>query len=214
MLIVDDSVVARAALTRMFDGDAGFAVAAAVSSAGAALSFLAAESVDLVLLDLDMPGTSGLDALPALIAAGRGARVVVVSGAAADGAAATVSALSLGAADTIAKPAPGALAGRFGALLRERLSVLASGGAASTATCGAAQRLARFDAIAIGASTGGIHALSSLLGQIPPVIDQPIFVTQHLPATFSDYFAVQVGLSGRRPCTVAVDRGRVRAGAI
>ena len=39
-------------------------------------------------------------------------------------------------------------------------------------------------------------------------------MTQHLPADFSSFFASQLALSARRPCAVAVERGRVAAGSI
>ena len=86
VLIVDDSAVARAVLSRFVTSEDRFALAAAVPDARRALEFLSRERVDVILLDLEMPHTHGIDALPQLIAAGQGARVLVVSSAAADGA--------------------------------------------------------------------------------------------------------------------------------
>ena len=117
VLIVDDSAVARAVLSRFVTSEDRFALAAAVPDARRALEFLSRERVDVILLDLEMPHTHGIDALPQLIAAGQGARVLVVSSAAADGAAVTMRALALGAADTLVKPAAGAFASRFGEAL-------------------------------------------------------------------------------------------------
>ncbi len=77
--------------------------------------------VDVILLDIEMPGIDGLTALPDLIAASRGARVLIVSSACDDGAATTVQALALGAADTLVKPEVGAFAGRFADLLNEKI---------------------------------------------------------------------------------------------
>jgi two-component system chemotaxis response regulator CheB len=73
---------------------------------------------------------------------------------------------------------------------------------------------ADYDVVAIGASTGGIHALSELLRAIPPDFRLPILVTQHLPAAFMPYFAAQLAVIGGRPCDVACDRMRVRPGRI
>ncbi|MFX7906687.1 response regulator, partial [Acinetobacter baumannii] len=81
--------------------------------ARAALAFLADHRVDVILLDIELPGIDGLTALPDLIAAGRGARVLIVSSSCGEGAAATIQALTLGAADTLVKPSAGELAGRF-----------------------------------------------------------------------------------------------------
>lgn len=210
VLIVDDSAVARAALSRFVAADPGFDVAGAVPDARRALEFLAREQVDVILLDLEMPQTSGIEALPQVIAAGRGARVLVVSSAAAEGAAVTIRALALGAADTLVKPSAGAFASRFGEILIQRLALLAKPGRPATAprTAAVAPGVS-FDAIAIGASTGGIHALASLLREVPVTVRQPIFITQHLPPSFSPFFAEQVALSAKRRCDVAEDRGAV-----
>lgn len=215
VLIVDDSAVARAALSRFVAHGGRYEVAAALPDAGRALAFLATGRVDVILLDLEMPRTSGIDALPALLEAGQGAKVLVVSGAAAEGAAVTMRALALGAADTLVKPGTGLYATRFGEVLLERLDLLTAAPEAeprASRTRAASVAAPAFDVVAIGASTGGIHALASLLSAIPASVRQPIVVTQHLPAAFSAHFAAQLAISARRPCTVAIDRGRVRAG--
>ncbi len=71
-----------------------------------------------------------------------------------------------------------------------------------------------FDLVAIGASTGGIHALSQFLRAIPASFQVPILVTQHLPSSFMSYFAAQLAVLGGRPCEVATDRMRIRPGRI
>lgn len=215
VLIVDDSAVARAALSRFVSGSGRFSLAGALPDAQRALAFLRKEAVDLILLDLVMPHQSGIDALPALLEAGAGARVLVVSSSAAEGAAVTMRALALGAADTLVKPTIGAFATRFGETLLARLDVLAAHGTVDPMPRRATVMAPPpFDAIAIGASTGGIHALASLLEQVPAHVTQPIFITQHLPPSFSPYFAAQVGVSARRRCAIAVERWPVRSGEV
>ena len=59
--------------------------------------------------------------------------------------------------------------------------------------------------LAIGASTGGIHALGHFLGALPPVIGLPILVTQHLPASFMEAFARQLVSASGREAVVAED---------
>src|SRR3546814_2473062 len=75
ILIVDDSVVARAVIGRLIDNGERFTVAGAVSDARAALAFLVDNRVDMVLLDIELPGIDGQSALPDIIAAGNGAKI-------------------------------------------------------------------------------------------------------------------------------------------
>ncbi|WP_037488253.1 chemotaxis protein CheB [Sphingomonas phyllosphaerae] len=215
VLIVDDSAVARAALSRFILGSGRFELAGALPDAQRALAFLRKEAVDFILLDLVMPHQSGIDALPELLKAGAGARVLVVSSSAADGAVVTMRALALGAADTLVKPGIGAFASRFGETLLARLDLLAThGGNRALPRRATVIAPPPFDAIAIGASTGGIHALASLLEQVPAEMTQPIFVTQHLPPSFSPFFAAQVGVSAKRPCAIGQERRRVADGEV
>jgi two-component system chemotaxis response regulator CheB len=220
ILIVDDSAVARAVIGRMIEGSRRFTLAATMPDVRAALVFLKTNRVDAILLDIEMPGIDGLTALPDLIVASAGAKVLVVSSTCDDGGAATIQALALGAADTLVKPGVGAFAGRFADVLVDKLSRLLAidpvAPAIGPAPVEAAPRSApnRFDIVAIGASTGGIHALSQLLREIPASFITPILITQHLPASFMVYFAAQVAVLAGRPCEVATDRLRIRPGRV
>lgn len=218
ILIVDDSAVARAVLARAIEGCDRLEVAGAVPTAAAALAFLRGRGVDLVILDIQMPGRDGLAALPDLLAAGDGAKVLIVSAAAGDGAAATIQALALGAADTLVKPAPGERAARFEAELLDKLQRLLTpeppAPAREFAATPASTSSEAFQVVGIGASTGGIHALSHLLRGLPATFTPPLLVTQHLPASFIPYFATQLAVLAGRPCDVAVDRLRIRPGRI
>ena len=73
VLVVDDSAVARAVIGRAIESGGRFALAGAVGDAEAALAFLKHNPVDAIVLDVEMPGTDGLTALPDLIAASAGA---------------------------------------------------------------------------------------------------------------------------------------------
>lgn len=224
VLIVDDSAVARAVIGRMIEGSRRFALAGTVPDVQAALAFLKTTRVDAILLDIEMPGVDGLTALPDLIVASDGAKVLVVSSSCDDGGAATIQALSLGAADTLVKPGVGAFAGRFADVLVDKLvRLLAIDPVAPVTpiaikppTVHAVHRSAPspFDIIAIGASTGGIHALSQLLREVPADVTTPILITQHLPESFMPYFAAQVAVLAGRPCDVATDRLRIRSGRV
>ncbi len=213
-MIVDDSTVARAVLSRMVESDPAFEITAVAGTAEDAIEALGECRVDVVVLDLEMPGAGGLKSIPRIIAAAAGAKIMIVSSLAEDGAEQTVAALALGAADTMPKPGTGRFNGRFSEILLNKLKGLgyASNQAplrepASTGP----QPLLRvmpvdpIDVLAVGASTGGIHALGVLFNALPQRIGVPILVTQHLPIPFMAVFARQLGAAARRDAFVAED---------
>lgn len=216
VLIVDDSVVARAVISKMIGGNAAFTVVGAVGDAQAARAFLQANRVDIILLDIEMPGVDGLSALPDLLKLGQGARIIIVSSSCGEGAAATIQALALGAADTLVKPSLGNLVGRFSDTLEEKLvrllECMRQDAAAPQSSAPHDAAGDEFDVIAIGASTGGIHALSQVLREIPAHFDVPILITQHLPPSFMPYFAAQIAVLAGRPCDLATDHMRIERG--
>ncbi len=213
VLVIDDSVVTRCVVVGVIDAMAGHSVVAAVGGIAPALEFLRREPVDLILLDINLPGTDGLTGLPMLAALAPRARIMVLSSHCADGSPTALHARSLGAAATLAKPVSSAMAGRFALQLETRVRAVM----AAPRRAGGPRRNDQrggdvFDVIAIGASTGGIHALTPLLAAIPPEIDIPILVTQHLPEAFTANFAAQLAVAARRPVDVARDSLRVRRG--
>lgn len=217
LMIVDDSMVARAVLSRMVTADDTFEIVAVAGTAEDAIVALGQVRVDVILLDLEMPGAGGLKSIPQIIDAAQGARVLIVSSLAEEGAEETVAALALGAADTLPKPGTGRFNGRFSEILLAKLRAL--GETPSTKVKPrAVNSVARrggdvvalramspdpLELIAIGASTGGIHALAQLFGQLPAKLGVPILVTQHLPAPFIPVFARQLAAASGRDVVVA-----------
>jgi two-component system chemotaxis response regulator CheB len=212
VLVVDDSPTVRAVFARLIDGEADLKVVASEESAEGALVTLLQTSPDVILLDLDMPGMGGLDAMPRMIELASPARVLVVSSLTVRGAEQTLAALSLGAADTLAKPSPGKFDKDYRATLLRKIRLL-----------GRVARRAREKAappaqpqlrphpkevphlIAVGASTGGIHALGQFLGALSPRVQMPILITQHLPASFMDPFVRQLHAASARSAVVACE---------
>jgi two-component system chemotaxis response regulator CheB len=213
-MIVDDSSVARAVISRMVAAHADFEVVALAGNAREALDALKGIKVDIVLLDVEMPGTSGIEALPDILRVGDGARVLIVSSMAEEGAELTVRALAQGAADTLPKPGTGYFAGRFSEVLAERLRQI---GRVSRER----EQLTRpepgkevtlrdmpdgkLGCVALGASTGGLRALIDFLRPLPKKIGVPLLVTQHLPAIFMPYFARQLEAASGRAARVVVE---------
>jgi two-component system chemotaxis response regulator CheB len=221
VLVVDDSPTVRAVFARLIEAEADLEVTASEESAERALATLLQSSPDVILLDLDMPGMGGLDAMPRMIELAAPARVLVVSSLTVRGAEQTLAALSLGAADTLAKPKPGKFDKDYRATLLRKIRLL--GRVAKRArekAAPAAQPPLRPHPkeaphlIAIGASTGGIHALGQLLSSLTPRVQLPILVTQHLPGSFMDPFVRQLRAFSGRPTEVAREGMPVMPGRI
>jgi len=200
-MIIDDSLVARTALRRMVEAADDMEVVAAVSTAENALEVLRGERVDIILLDLDMPGMGGLEALPKLIERAHGARILVVSALTLAGAEHTLAALSLGATDTLPKPQGRGFHGVYREILLGKIRDLGGALADSPKTIRAVTKPVLADrgfsrtppaVLAIGASTGGVHALAQLFAGLPRRLGIPILLTQHLPAAFMSHFARQL----------------------
>jgi len=223
-MIVDDSLTVRTILKRMVESDPALALAGTASSAERAIAQLALEPADVVLLDLEMPGMGGLDALPEILATPARPQVLVVSSLTMDGAEHSLAALQMGAADTLLKPRPGGFTEDYRTQLLGKIRALGTrtaelGGAAALAERSFARapgtaRRRRPEAIAIGASTGGIHALGLLLGALRADCEVPILITQHLPPSFIPVFARQVETACGRPADIATDGMAIRPGRI
>ncbi|WP_233396898.1 chemotaxis-specific protein-glutamate methyltransferase CheB [Qipengyuania sp. YIM B01966] len=230
VMVVDDSLTTRTAIARLIDSAEDMVVAATAASAERALAELPCRPLDVIVLDLEMPGMGGMEALPRLLAARAGVQVLVVSALTEIGAEATLRALALGAADTMPKPRSGGFNARWRESLLKRVRVLgraargtdetvgeSCAGRASTAVRprpanGQDRKAPRI--IAFGASTGGIHALCQVMADLPRAVDLPILVTQHLPPSFMEVFARQLTAAAGRPASVAqtgtvLEQGRI-----
>ena len=221
VVIVDDSPTVRAVLARVVDAETDLELIAVQDSAEGALAKLVELAPDVILLDLDMPGMGGLDVIPRMIELAAPARILVVSSLTVRGAEHTLKALSLGAADTLAKPRPGEFGQEYRDTLLRKVRLL--GRVAKRARLKAmppvptalrAHHGGRPQILAIGASTGGIHALSQLLGALPPQVGLPILVTQHLPGSFMEPFVRQLHTASARPTSVAAEGMPVLPGQV
>jgi len=214
VMLVDDSLVVRSILERIVDQRAGLKICASVASAHDALDYLSREPVDVVVLDVEMPGMNGLDALPHILERAEKARVLILSSNCVEGGPAAIEALALGASDTLAKPGRGSFSGRFAEVLTERIMTLGHQ-QDHPAPLPVAERRAParaalaidtdqpIECIAVAASTGGIPAFTNFLAHLDPKISAPILLTQHLPGAFMEFYAKQIGTMTTRRARVA-----------
>ncbi|MEO1090098.1 MAG: chemotaxis-specific protein-glutamate methyltransferase CheB [Pseudomonadota bacterium] len=230
VLVVDDSAVVRAFVTRRLGAEPDVEVVGTARDGAAAIDAVAANPVDVVVLDVEMPVLDGLAALPRILAAQKPPpKVVMASTLTHRGASVSIQALVRGAADYLPKPTSlhAAAADQFGDALVERIKVWGRLRARGPATRPAvakrpppapppASRLPRVapQALAIGCSTGGPQALLALFDRLRGRQIGPIFVTQHMPPTFTTLFAEQLARASGRPCREATDGERVVADGV
>jgi two-component system chemotaxis response regulator CheB len=104
VMICDDSAVVRGLVTRILEEDPGIQVVSSVGNGQMALSAIERNDVDVVLLDIEMPVMDGLTALPKLLQADPGVRIIMQSTLTLKGADVSLRAMEMGAADYIPKP--------------------------------------------------------------------------------------------------------------
>jgi two-component system response regulator NreC len=79
VLIVDDHAVVRSGIRLLLDAEADMEVVAEAGSADEGVRAARLEQPDVVLMDVTMPGRSGIDAIPDVLEAAPAARVLVLS---------------------------------------------------------------------------------------------------------------------------------------
>jgi len=197
-MLVDDSAIVRGFMRRWIEEEPRIELVKACSDGAQAVNEVANVRPDVIVLDIEMPHMDGLSALPQLRKAAPEARIVMASTLTAAGAAQTVKALSLGAADFIAKPQASAF-GSVDTYRRELIEKIVglgqrAGGHAPASHAAITLRpkplhAAPPAAMLIAASTGGPTALPAFLAPIARRIDAPILIVQHMPASFTPVFA-------------------------
>ena len=214
VLIVDDSTVARKAIEKSLAK--GGLVSHSVSSAQEASDFLEKQSVDIITLDVTMPGLDGPTWLNSRRLAGLGVPVVIVSESGPSRALSILGALENGAQDYIEKSSISS--DDFPAKLlaihksyRPRLSPQQV-----VRRC-ALQRTSvpreRPDLILIGASTGGTEAVMRLLQAMPPD-SPPILIVQHISAHFAHPFAARVAQNAGLKLGICTDGSLLEPGHV
>ncbi len=210
ILIVDDSLIFRSAIQEGLSRENDIEVIGSVWNGIKAMEFIKTTPPDLVTLDIQMPEMDGLQTLQAIqeINASRPADeqvgVIMLSSHTQKGADITVKALEMGAFDFIPKPEGVNLRENIQNLCRQLAVKIRQYGAKSHPSAVTGKRAvglaitkkakicsisAGVNAILIGVSTGGPKALAEILPPLCEQVDVPIFIVQHMPATFTESLA-------------------------
>jgi two-component system chemotaxis response regulator CheB len=104
VMVVDDSAVIRGLLSRALENDPELRVVASVGDGQMAVSAMNRQTIDVIVLDIEMPVMDGLTAIPKLIEIDPAVKIIMASTLTARGADISMRALRAGAADYVTKP--------------------------------------------------------------------------------------------------------------
>lgn len=201
VLIVDDSATMRAILKTMLGKESDIDVVGTAANAAEARTLIKELNPDVITLDIEMPGMNGLEFLAKIMAL-RPLPVIIVSGHTGNGAEVTMEALQIGAFDCYEKPNghDGQLLAGDGGMLariirlaarhgvRPQTSVVKRAARGAAAAAAPAPGAGPKKLIAIGASTGGVEALTKLLAQWPANCP-PTVIVQHISGALAKALA-------------------------
>jgi len=210
VLIVDDSVVFRSQIRAALETSPDIEIAGIANNGKIALQKLAQASVDVVVLDMEMPEMGGMETIKEIRRLKFPTRILVFSSATKRGSVEALEALTHGADDLIAKPdATGIGVGAPGATLKEILvpkvlqfqsTMNPSSTKVTMTTVTEARPKANKkevrgfipEVIVIASSTGGPAAIDAVLALVKNPISVPIVIAQHMPPVFTASMARRI----------------------
>ncbi len=234
LMVVDDSILFRNWMVQNLGADPRFEVVGYAVNALEAKDKLPVLKPDIMTLDIEMPGMTGIDFLrevlplhpvPIILVSSLNVRVF--------------DALAAGAVDFVRKPDMNMEGGKEAFLntLKSKLAagadakvripaappshgdaVHAAGAAASAPTHGTVSsrlpaHFGNIDVIAIGASTGGTEAILEVVRQFPAKMPG-IVITQHMPPGFTSMYAERLNRICHLKVKEACHGDKVQSGQI
>ena len=214
VLVVDDSAVMRKMIPSLLEKDGELEVVATAIDGDFALNKIDQLKPDVVTLDIDMPRMDGLTALSHIVSK-HAIPVIMLSSLTTRGAALTMKALEIGAVDFICKPKAIAQVGEMTGELVSKIKAAARQKGVPLSAAPAVRKtpkkrtaavpgISSGGIVAIGASSGGPHALRYMLPRIPTDFGAGIVIVQHMPESFTAMFAQWLD----EICDVAVREAR------
>jgi two-component system chemotaxis response regulator CheB len=217
VLIIDDSVVIRSLMSRWLSAEADLDVVGTASDGEKGIARARELQPDIIVLDIEMPVKDGITALPDILSAAPGVRVIMASTLTRRGGEVTIKALAAGASDYLAKPEATQLEGaadyKRDLLMKVRMLGASAMRAARHARGPAAVKTdtrkppiglvatkppvkvrsvtlkSRPKVVVIGSSTGGPEALKTVIMGLVGQINVPVLITQHMPPLFTKILA-------------------------
>jgi two-component system chemotaxis response regulator CheB len=231
-LVVDDSAFMRKSLTTMLEEGKQIQVVGVARNGEEAVQQVQQLKPDVVTMDVEMPGMTGLQALQQIMAK-HPVPIIMVSSITVEGAQETLQALEWGAVDFVPKQLDGVASkiAEIQKLLVAKVLAARHAGAKlkKSPTRGMAQPAAMPNKalsslsismtrgskiIAIGCSTGGPQALFEIMPTIPGDCPAAIVIVQHMPKSFTKPFAERLNNLCALDVREAADGDEVKPGRV
>jgi two-component system, chemotaxis family, protein-glutamate methylesterase/glutaminase len=222
VLVVDDAATFRKILSDVVDTIPDTRLLGTAPNGKVALSKLAQSSVDVVLMDIEMPVMEGMETLRIIRDAYPDTEVIIISGTTKGNADVVIEALEAGALDFIAKSQNGNLEANANSLREQLVPLFKTTRSKHNLRHGnipeenkdaqnrdskkhGQQPHPTVDLIAIAVSTGGPTALHEIIPKLPEDLGVPILVIQHMPAVFTGSFAKSLNTTSKLQVKEAED---------
>jgi len=205
VLLVDDSAVVRQVLQAVLERDPNINVMGAASDPIFAMSRMAKQWPDVIVLDIEMPRMDGITFLKKIMSE-RPTPVVICSSLSIEGAKTSIQALEAGAISIVTKPQFGlknfledsaahliqsvkmaAIANINNLRKKPAIKLAVNVDRIPQSTSDSLSKTTE-RVIAIGTSTGGTQALELVLSALPRTVPG-IVIVQHMPEKFTEMFA-------------------------
>ena len=190
VMICDDSAFMRKIFSDTIEADSELTVIDTAYNGQNLLDKLKKEKPDLLMLDIEMPVLNGLQTLK--IVKEKYSEIPVIMVSALDNSETVFKALDIGAFDFIPKPG-GSISLNIDSIKEELISKLKAAHQSKKERVikpvKIRKRFTDFPIVAIGTSSGGPRALSTLLSGIPKNFPAAFVIVQHMPAGFTKTLA-------------------------
>ncbi|HQU15065.1 MAG: chemotaxis response regulator protein-glutamate methylesterase [Chromatiales bacterium 21-64-14] len=207
-LVVDDSGFFRRRVCEILSGDPNIQVVGTAHNGQDAIQKVTELRPDVITMDIEMPVMDGISAVRRIMSS-QPTPILMFSSLTYEGAKATLDALDAGALDFLPKRLEDIARNREDAnrMLRARVIALGRNPMRARAVTpppapvpaplarvvapvpAPARRTGVYQVLVIGTSTGGPAALQRLLPTLPGDCPIPLFLVQHMPASFTGPFA-------------------------
>lgn len=228
VMIVDDTPIVRRVLTQVLEEEVDIIVVGTANNGLEALERLPRLTPDILLLDIEMPGMSGLELLGELRRTDSTIPVLLFSSLTERGAMVTIEALLLGARDYVTKPSMLGSASAARDYIRRHVvsrlrGILGRGPTTALVSSPTPVTLTKpwlpepskpVDAVVIAVSTGGPNALSELIPALPANLPVPVFIVQHMPVTFTQALARRLDQTSSLTVIECIGPSPVAAGEV